>query len=131
MGGNGKKTQLPTWIEESICDAVCVLSTSALPLARDDIQDLAQDVVKGLGLKTCFKDGRPGPDWARGFEDRWKHRFSMRDRVGLSYQRATGLTKHNVTVFFYMLESFDKEHHFAPENIWNADESGFMGSRVK
>ena len=30
-----------------------------------------------------------------------------------------------------MLEALDNEHHFLPENIWNADESGFMGSKTK
>merc|ERR1711888_53039 len=129
--GTGRTTVLPHWVERDLCDAICVLSGAALPLARGDIQDLAQCVVRGLGIKTPFTEGRPGPDWARGYEKRWKHRFSRRGREGLSYQRARGLTKHNINVFYDMLELLDKEHHFEPQNIWNCDESGFMGSKVK
>ena len=50
--GSGCKTELPTWVESDICDAICVLSGSALPLTRADIQDLAQEVTKELKLKT-------------------------------------------------------------------------------
>ena len=61
--GSGCTTQLPYWVERDLCDAICVLSSSALPLTRRDIQDLAQEVTKGLQLHTKFKDGRPALDW--------------------------------------------------------------------
>ena len=30
-----------------------------------------------------------------------------------------------------MLQSLENQYHFLPENIWNADESGFQGTRAK
>ena len=58
--GTGRDTVLPTWVESDICDAICVLSGSALPLTRADIQDLVQEVTKELKLKTRFVNGSPG-----------------------------------------------------------------------
>ena len=129
--GTGCKTELPTWVESDICDAICVLSGSALPLTRADIQDLAQEVTKELKLKTKFTDGRPGYDWCVSFEKRWRHRFTRRTRVGLSYQRANGFTEHNVNVFFDMLQKLNDDYKFLPENTWNGDESGFQATKAK
>ena len=128
--GTGHSTMLPEWVERDLCDVLCVMSGAAVPLSRSDIQDLTQSVVKDLKLKTRFKDGRPGSRWALYFEARWRHRFTRRGREGLSYNRATGLTKHKTDVFYDMLEALQNEHNFAPEDTWNGDETGFMGSKV-
>lgn len=39
-----------------------VLSKDALPLDRDDIQDLVAEMVNTLGLQTRFVNSRPGRD---------------------------------------------------------------------
>ena len=129
--GSGRDIVLPQWVESDIVDAICVLSGSAMPLTRNDIQDLVQEVTTNLKLKTIFVNGRPGYDWCISFEKRWKHRFSRRTRIGLSYQRAKGLTQHNVNVFFDMLQKLQDQHQFLPENMWNADESGFQATKAK
>ena len=69
--GSGGSTDLPNWVESDLVDALCVLSSSALPLTRSDVRDLAQEVTKGLKFKTKFKDDRPGEDWVYNFEKRW------------------------------------------------------------
>ena len=127
----GCTTQLQPWMERDWCDVLTVLSKDALPLDRDDIQDLVAEMVNTLGLQTRFVNSRPGRDWVFGFERWWKDQFSRRGREGLSYQRATELTKHNIEVFYKLHESLEKKHMFKPENIWNADESGFQSCRTK
>ena len=129
--GSGGTPDLPNWVESDIVDALCVLSSSALPLTRSDVQDLTQEVTKVLKLKTKFKDGRPGPDWVYNFEKRWRHRFTRKNRVGITYQRSKGVTSRNLDVFFDMLQALEDKYHFLPENMWNADESGFQGTRAR
>ena len=97
--GTGCTTQLEPYIEQTLSDVIDLLSKSGLPLDRSDVQDLAADMVKVLGLTTNFTDGRPGYEWIRLFEKRWNHCFSRRAREGISYQRAKGLTKQNVKLF--------------------------------
>ena len=117
--GSGCKTQLEPYIEQTLSDVIDLLSKSGLPLDRSDVQDLAADIVSVLGLTTNFTNGRPGIDWIRAFEKRWNHCFSRRAREGISYQRAQGLAKHNVELFFDKLQSLEDTYHFKPQNVWN------------
>ena len=131
MIGTGCKTQLEPYIEQTLSDVIDMLSKSGLPCDRSDIQDLAADMVRELGLTTNFTNGRPGIEWMRLFEKRWNHCFSSRAREDNSYQRTKGLTKHNVELFFDKHQSLEDTYHFKPQNIWNCDESGFQGCKTK
>ena len=44
-------------MEQTLNDVIVVLSNAGLPLDRSDVQDLAADMVKSLGIKQILKMG--------------------------------------------------------------------------
>ena len=63
------------------------MGNSGFGMTRNQIKDMIQSYVKFTNRQTPFKDGRPGPDWMNGFEDRHKDQITKKMREGLAYTR--------------------------------------------
>ena len=91
--GTGSKTALPFIVEHDIASLIGFMSDCGRPINRKDVQDLVEDFCKTTNRHVPqFTNGRPGLDWCRNFEGRFKHVFVRRKREGLAYQRAVGLS---------------------------------------
>jgi hypothetical protein len=77
---------------------------------------------------TPFKDGIPGDSWIHWFKKRHPN-LTLRTSQGLDFARARDLCLDKVASFYRNLEELYKTHKYAPENIWNCDESGAHARR--
>jgi hypothetical protein len=77
---------------------------------------------------TSFRDGIPGDSWVRWFKKRHPN-LTLRTSQGLEFARTRRLCPGNVASFYRNLEQLYKTHRYAPQNIWNFDESGAQAGR--
>ncbi|XP_030750899.1 uncharacterized protein LOC115878503 [Sitophilus oryzae] len=71
------------------------------------------------------KNNKAGIHWLHGFMNRHKE-LSLRQPESTSLSRTSSFNKTNTTTFFLNLEKLYKKHNFAPNMIWNLDETGCM-----
>lgn len=71
------------------------------------------------------KNNKAGIHWLHGFLGRHKE-LSLRQPESTSLSRTSSFNKTNTTTFFLNLEKLFKKHNFAPNMIWNLDETGCM-----
>ena len=71
---------------------------------------------------TPFKNGIPGESWLKRFKNRHPQ-FITRVAQGLEMGRAKGLCPTNVATFYQYLETMYTTKGYAPDHIWNVDES--------
>ena len=76
--GSGNTTVLSVKDEDCLVSALEFTAKCGFPPGRDDIKNMVQSYVKHTGIKTPFKDGRPGRDWIVLFEKRHKQRLRRR-----------------------------------------------------
>lgn len=94
-------------------------------LTINDIRSLAYQVAQRNGLSDAFGNDKDkvGRDWLNGFLRRHPQ-IALRTPEATSAARARGFNKVSVGKFFDILESAFDKHHFAPNNIYNVDETG-------
>lgn len=71
------------------------------------------------------KNNKAGIHWLHGFMSRHKE-LSLRQPESTSLSRTSSFNKTNTTTFFSNLEKLYQKHNFAPNMIWNLDETGCM-----
>ncbi|KAK9702724.1 hypothetical protein QE152_g29777 [Popillia japonica] len=71
------------------------------------------------------KNSKAGIHWLHGFMNR-NTDLSLRQPESTSLSRTSSFNKTNTTMFFSNLEKLYKKHNFAPNMIWNLDETGCM-----
>lgn len=71
------------------------------------------------------KNNKAGIHWLHGFMSRHKE-LSLRQPESTSLSRTSSFNKANTTTFVSHLEKLYKKHNFAPNMIWNLDETGCM-----
>lgn len=101
-------------------------------LTAKQVRALAFDFAEKLSLKypkTWEKPSMAGLDWMRGFMKRRKE-LSIRKPQPTSLARATAFNKFNVASFFGKLKELMNKYHFAPQNIYNMDETGVTTVQV-
>ena len=120
--------------EDKFVDVIVYMGEEGLPMGREKIKDMVQEVMHTTGKNTAQHPfgvvGRPGPDWMLSFERR-NRRITRRVREGLAYSRTTSLTPENVNKFYDLFEELNVKYKFKAQNIWNCDETGFQPCRAK
>ncbi|MCO5551985.1 hypothetical protein L7F22_005493 [Adiantum nelumboides] len=79
---------------------------------------------------TLLSNGIPGKSWWEAFRRRHPN-LVFRVSEGLDQSRTCKFRPEIVKTLHDNLEKLYSEHNFPPTNIWNADETGFQGSRDK
>jgi len=88
------------------------------PITGDDICTIVKDYLDSLGVKTVFKDNKPGPDWLAGFKNR--HNMTSRVAQNIKVSRAE-INPDTITNFFNNLGQSIKD--IPDTNIFNFDET--------
>ena len=57
-------------------------------MRKRDLQLLVQSYCLENNVKNRWKDSKPGKDWIRGFQKRWKHKVKMRKPNNIKRSRA-------------------------------------------
>lgn len=90
------------------------------------VRALAFDYAVKLDLKipkSWERSKMAGKDWMRGFLQR-RTELSIRKPQATSLARAMAFNRFNVGAFFGKLKELQNKYHFAPQNIFNMDETG-------
>jgi hypothetical protein len=77
---------------------------------------------------TPFTDGIPGSSWVKWFRRRHPY-LTLRSSQGLELARARGMCPENVSTFYENLKLLYTQHNYAPDHIWNCDETGAQAGR--
>ncbi|KAK6182566.1 hypothetical protein SNE40_010220 [Patella caerulea] len=90
-----------------------------------DVRRLAYQLAVQNNIKHRFDEDKKmaGKDWVESFLKRHPN-LSLTTPEATSAARAKGFNKTAVNKFFDLLESLMDEHQFAPNNIYNVDETG-------
>jgi hypothetical protein len=88
---------------------------------------VAKAVQMANELKAPFKGagGQPGVKWFAFFRKRHTQDFAMRRAHKRKYNQAAAATRANLDSFYALLQELVVTHKLQPDQIWNADESGF------
>lgn len=131
----GHPTALSMSEEEYLVKLIMELQEWGQLSSCSDVLKYADEYVKMLNLQCRFTAKGPTKDWYYGFVRRWNEQLKLMKSSSLESSRATGVSKEIVAGWFAKLHDvltkldlLDK-----PQNIFNADESGFCeeaGSRV-
>ena len=117
--GKEEEGHLTQWISES--------AKRGFGKRSDAILSTVQSVLNSKGLKTRFKDNKPGAKWLKLFKDR--NNLSQRTPLALGFQRAA-VTEEKILSWFQQAEtdirSLSEDVLDDPSRIFNADESGFQ-----
>lgn len=102
------------------------------------MQDLGWPLTVGqLRLKVAeivqdrvnpFTNGILGAGWLRWFRRRHPT-LTLRSTQGLEVNRARNFCPENVATFYHNLQTLYVQHAYAPDHIWNCDESGAQAGR--
>jgi len=90
-----------------------------------DVRKLAYELATKNKINHCFdiELQTAGKDWLYGFLSRHKE-LSLRNPEKTSISRAMGFNKQVVGHFFDLLEGLYNKYNFAPNDIYNVDETG-------
>ena len=120
----GRPSVLNAEQEKQLAECIGSMCRMGFSPSREQIKELVQEYVRIHGLKTPFKDDRPGKDWLRLFMDR--NRLSLKKANMISPARKSSPSNPFIIFDFYdVLENVVAEGKLGPSQIWNCDESGF------
>lgn len=94
-------------------------------LTMQQLKKIAFNCAEAMGLQHnfCKETKMAGRDWIQGFLKR-NPRVSIRKPEAISIQRITGFNKIEVNKFFKNLTEVISKIPFAPQDIYNMDETG-------
>lgn len=112
-------------IEDEFARHITDMETRFFGLTYKDLSKLVFEFADKNNIKNPFnKDKkRAGIKWLKGFLKR-NPRISLRMPENTSAARAQAFNKENIAGYFNALSAIMDQHQFAPENIYNVDESG-------
>lgn len=123
--GGGGKNSLPLEDERNLAEGLKTLDFWGFGLTRQEVLDTVETYVKGLNLKTKFRNGRPSEEWFLAFKKR--HNLSIKKPQSVEYLRINQVNPWTIYGFYDLLEEQVKnlglEHK--PECIYNLDETSF------
>ncbi|XP_067949445.1 uncharacterized protein [Watersipora subatra] len=117
--------------EESLANHIKALDSCFHGLDREKCRILAFDYAKANNINTppnWTKDGMAGLDWFSGFMQR--NKLSIRKPEATSLARQTAFNKVTVATFFDKLSDIMSRFKFAPQDIYNLDETGITTVQV-
>lgn len=134
QGVQGRSTALSKADEETLATNIKIMAKWGFPLTKEEIKNVVFHYVTANGLKTVFKNNRPGNDWFVTFCDR--HRLSLKKPENLEAVRRKATSDPFIIFEFYdllqsQIEKLDLQDK--PDNIYNLDETyfSFDPSRIK
>jgi hypothetical protein len=112
--------------EQYLVSALIHAGELGWPFSKNMVKDVVQTFVRQRGLKTRFKNDRPGDDWYWSFMNRNRKDLSTRKPEVVTIARAKGLTSEVVNLFFDLAERKADEGGYRDikQRIWNCDETG-------
>jgi transposase-like protein len=84
----GRPQELTVEEEEAIVGCLCLCAEFKFPMRKRDLQKLVQAYVLENGVLVRWVDGKPGKDWVRNFQKRWKHRVVVKKPTNIKRSRA-------------------------------------------
>jgi len=124
----GPPTTFSARDEDELVARIIRLQRVGFPLSSADVRRAAFQYATGIGVSAKFgKNAKVnetvGKDWFHSFMARHPT-LSLRTSETLSYGRGCGLNRVIVSDFYEVLRKAVTEHHIAPQNMYNMDESG-------
>jgi hypothetical protein len=96
-------------------------------LAPKDVRKLAYQYAVSLSLvvpESWTEHLSAAEDWFSGFMRRHRTVVSVRTPEATSLNRASSLSRVNVSLFFDNIEGLSRRYNFGPQFIYNLDETG-------
>ena len=120
----GFKTVFSVEQEKILCDYILYMEAKLFAFDTLEIRELAFDLAKKLKISNPFngESELAGIDWVKNFLKRHKQ-LTYRKPEPTSAARASGFNKEAVAQFFDLYEKVLDEFKFAPEDIYNVDET--------
>jgi len=127
-GKVGRPTLLTPNEEALLVHALTKLGDWGFGIDREAVQTIVIDFLKNCGRDMVFKNQKPGIEWMKSFEARWKAQLSRRVGQPLPASRAYACNSAVVDHFFEKLTATVERLDLAgkPQNIFNVDETGFQ-----
>ena len=122
--GSGSKTALTPQQEKHLALCIGELCTLGFSRTRSQVTDLAKDYVTLHGIKTPFKENRPGKEWLRDFMQRNKLNTKKANMISYACMANTS-NPFVVYNFFETIEKIANENNFWPSQVWNCDKTRF------
>lgn len=125
-GTQGRKTALSERDEHNLASNLKIMAKWGFPLSRDEVLSVVQEYVEINGIKTSFKNGKPGHDWFKAFRARNNLTLKKPEPLDQNRRRATS-DPFIVFDFYDKLEEVMSELNILdkPHLIWNLDETSF------
>lgn len=120
------KTVLSSNQEEELVLHIIRMGKCGFGLNHKEIRQLAFQIAEKYKLDHPFdrKLEMAGADWLRLFLRRHPE-LSLRKTENTSLARLQGFNRETVNEFFILLEKVMTDVNYAPDQIWNVDETGF------
>nr|CAH7758511.1 unnamed protein product [Callosobruchus chinensis] len=107
QGVQGRRTALSQSDEEALANSVKVMAKWGFPLTKDELKNVVCDYVTANGLKTVFKNNKPGNDWFASFCNR--RRLSLKKPENLETVRRNATKDPFIIYDFYDLLETDAD----------------------
>lgn len=120
----GKQTVFPKEVENKLATNIKEAASMGIGLSKQQIIAKAARLAQSINLRTPFRNGVPGKDWAEGFLKRHPD-ISLRSQTPLSTVRSRMLNKVVTSNYFMELSNIVSRLNVKekPEAIWNMDET--------
>ena len=122
----GRKPVFTQKMEEELVDYLLCMETKYFGLTRVDLRRMAYQLATRNGIPNPFsrRNESAGKDWLKQFLTRHSKKLSIRKPTGTSIARAKSFCRENVEKFFEILDEELNKKSYAPDNIFNVDETG-------
>ncbi|KAJ8931131.1 hypothetical protein NQ314_016012 [Rhamnusium bicolor] len=124
----GRPTVLTLQEEKLLVNSLIKLAEWSSGLDRFKLRICVQDYLKRMDRPNPFKNGFPGIDWIKSFENRWKKEIRNRVAQSLPKNMAEACSLEVLNVFYEKLKNIIERLDLSSklQNIFNSDESGFQ-----
>lgn len=121
----GRSTAIPFEEEEKLAQGLITMEKWGWGLSRRDVLTVVQEYINKNGLRTSFKNGRPGEDWFLAF--RRRHKLSIKKPQSVEFARKRCMDPFIINDYFQKLGKLldDLDLRDKPEQVWNLDETNF------
>lgn len=83
----GRPQELSAKEEEDIVECLTMCAEFQYPMRKKDIQKLVQAYVQENNVNVRWTNGKPGKEWVRNFQRRWRHRVKVKKPTNIKRSR--------------------------------------------
>lgn len=116
----GRPVELSKETEEAIVKCLVLCGEYQYPMKRRDVRLLVQSYCLENGVETRWKDAKPGKDWVRSFQKRWRHVVKLRRPTNIKRTRAKVSPE---IIQAYLTNLQPNVEDVPPSHIFNYDET--------